>query len=116
MTGVGPLVNVRTRHVIAATTELAADRRSRRRGLLGRTRLADGTGLLLVPCCAIHTWFMRFPIDVAFLDRTGRVVKACAGVRPWTMRICTGAKAVVELPAGTLAGSQTAVGDRLDFA
>jgi uncharacterized membrane protein (UPF0127 family) len=86
---------------------------SRMRGLLGRSELRPGEGLLLRPASAIHTWFMRFPIDAVFLDRDWRVVGIADNVRPWRARSRRGAKAVLELPAGESARRQLAVGDLL---
>lgn len=60
--------------------------------------------------------FMRFGIDALFLDRSGKVVRAAAGLRPWTVWIAArGAVEVVELPLGTIAGSGTQAGDDLIF-
>jgi uncharacterized membrane protein (UPF0127 family) len=73
---------------------------TRARGLLGRAGLERGEGILLRPASSIHMWFMRFAIDVAFLDRDGRVLRVAAHLRPWRLAGCKGAKAVVELPAG----------------
>jgi uncharacterized protein len=86
---------------------------SRMRGLLGRSELRPGEGLLLRPASAIHTWFMRFPIDAVFLDRDWRVVAISDDVGPWRARSRRGAKAVLELPAGESARKQLAVGDLL---
>ena len=86
---------------------------SRMRGLLGRSDLSPGEGLLLRPASAIHTWFMRFPIDAVFLDRDWRVVGISGDVRPWRARSRRGAKAVLELPAGESARRGLGVGDRL---
>ena len=86
---------------------------SRMRGLLGRSELMRGEGLLLRPASAIHTWFMRFPIDAVFLDRDWRVVGISDDVRPWRARGRRGAKAVLELPAGESSRRGLAVGDRL---
>jgi len=89
---------------------------SRLVGLLGRSRLLTGEGLLLLPCPSVHTFFMRFPIDVAFLDQEGRVVRAFASVPPFRVLIGgQGAQMALELPAGTLARTGTAVGDRLQL-
>ena len=55
----------------------------RMKGLLGRRGLAVGEGLLLQPASAIHTWFMRFPIDAVFLDAELRVLRVAEGLRPW---------------------------------
>jgi uncharacterized membrane protein (UPF0127 family) len=57
----------------------------RMRGLLGRDRLPEGEGMLLSPCHAVHTWFMRFPIDAVFLDGEWTVLLVCRGVRPFRM-------------------------------
>ena len=65
------LVNQRTRETVATSVELAATRQSRRRGLLGRDRMEASAAMMLVPCSAVHTAFMRFPIDVVVIDRQG---------------------------------------------
>ena len=70
------------------------------RGLLGRKELPSGEGILLKPSGSIHTFFMRFPIDVVFLDRELRVVSVSEAVPPWKVRGARGAKAVMELAAG----------------
>ena len=72
----------------------------RMRGLLGRRDLHADEGLLLRPAGSIHTHFMRFPIDVVFLDRDCRVVDVRPTVRPWRTARRRGAKAVLELRAG----------------
>jgi uncharacterized protein len=90
---------------------------SRSRGLLGRDALAPGEGLLLTPCRSIHMYGMRFPLDVAFLDREGTVVETYADLAPGRR---TGwhrtARHALELPAGTLAATGTGPGDRLAWA
>jgi uncharacterized membrane protein (UPF0127 family) len=89
---------------------------TRLRGLLGRSVLPRGEGLLIVPCGSVHTWFMRFPIDVVFLDRDLRVVGVAADVRPWRLRWRKGGKRVLELAAGQAAARGIGVGDRLALA
>lgn len=74
---------------------------TRMRGLLGRQSLAPDEGLLLKPAGSVHTAFMRFPIDVVFLDRDLKVLRVAADVPPWRIVAQRGAKAVLELPAGT---------------
>lgn len=76
---------------------------TRLRGLLGRRGLSEGEGMLLRPASSIHTGFMRFTIDAVFLDKANQVVKVADEVRPWRMRACRGARAVLELPAGAAA-------------
>jgi len=109
------LVNERTNTVVADVVELAITRRSRRKGLLGRDELPSSTGMVLAPCRSIHTAFMRFPIDAAFVSRSGKVVKMVHELRAWRMALSPRAYAVVELPAGTLRRRDVATGDRLYF-
>ena len=78
------------------------------KGLLGRSELRPGEGLLLRPASAIHTFFMRFPIDAVFLDREWRVVGIADDVAPWRTAARKGAKAVLELPAGNPRGAASA--------
>jgi uncharacterized protein len=89
---------------------------SRLRGLLGRSELAPGEGLLLRPASSIHTCFMRFPIDAVFLDGGLRVVGISDELRPWRAASRRGARAVLELPAGESARRGLEVGDNLRVA
>jgi uncharacterized protein len=73
---------------------------ARLKGLLGKSELPRGEGLLLRPASAVHTWFMRFPIDAVFVDRDLVVVDVAAELRPWRAAGRRGARAVLELPAG----------------
>jgi uncharacterized membrane protein (UPF0127 family) len=85
-------------------------------GLMGRAQLPPGEGLHIVPCNSIHTFFMRFPIDIAFLTEQGAVVKTLHALRPWrASAIYFKAHSVLELPAGTLQATQTQEGDTLVF-
>jgi hypothetical protein len=85
----------------------------RMRGLLGRSALAEEEGILLRPASAVHTLFMRFPIDAVFLDGELRVLKVAGELRPWRLAACRGAKAVLELPAGRCARRGLRTGERL---
>lgn len=69
-------------------------------GLLARKPLRDAEALYLAPCSSVHTMFMRYPIDVAFLDAKGRVLKVVPGLQPWRIAGCFGAAAALELRAG----------------
>jgi uncharacterized protein len=89
---------------------------TRLRGLLGRDGLEPGEGLLLRPASAVHTYFMRFPIDVVFLDRALVVLGISDGVDPWRATSRRGAKAVLELPAGESFRRGLSVGDQLTLA
>lgn len=84
---------------------------SRMWGLLGRSDLPQGDGLIIVPCRSVHGAFMRFALDVLFLDRQG-VVRHQMRLRPWHFSpVVSGAHLVLELPDGTIAHTATSVGD-----
>lgn len=83
-------------------------------GLMGRKRLAESAGLLLRPSSSIHTAFMRFPIDVVFLDRSLRVVKVVPEMKPFRVAIAFGgAHSALELNAGAAAKARVETGDQL---
>jgi uncharacterized membrane protein (UPF0127 family) len=86
---------------------------ARMKGLLGRSELRQGEGLLLRPASAVHTCFMRFPIDAVFLDGALRVVGISDELRPWRAASRRGARAVLELPAGESTRRGLEVGDQL---
>ena len=86
----------------------------RMRGLLGRSDLPAGEGLLLRPANAIHTFFMRFPIDVVFLDGDMRVLAVNPGLAPWRTARFKGTRAVLELAAGESRRHSLRPGDRLE--
>ena len=88
----------------------------RMRGLLGRAELPSDQGILLRPAGSVHTFFMRFPIDVVFLDREEVVVGIEPALAPWKTAGRRGAKVVVELASGECARRGVTVGDRLAFA
>lgn len=101
---------------IAASAEEARTWWARGKGLLGRKGLPAGGGLIIAPCSSIHTWFMGFPIDVAFVAADGRVVRVAHALKPWRFGpLARGVRYVVELPAGALATSGTVAGDYLDL-
>ncbi|MGI5860583.1 MAG: DUF192 domain-containing protein [Myxococcales bacterium] len=111
-----PLIvhNVTRSTVLGDKVEVASSSLARAKGLLGRRGLAEGEGLHLVPCNSIHMFFMRFPIDVAFLDSEGRVVRAVHTIKPWrATRMYLDAYSALELPAGTLQRTGTQEGDQL---
>lgn len=99
-----------TGRTVAAHLLTAFDRSSRNVGLLHHDSLPDSTALIIAPTSAIHTFFMKFPIDVVFVARDGRVLKACSGLVPWRMTAAWRAYAVVEMAVGALATSGTVRG------
>ena len=102
--------------VVCGRCKLADHPLARLRGLLGRDGLDSGEGLLLKPASSIHTFFMRFPIDVVFLDRALVVLGIHDTIDPWRTASQRGAKIVLELPAGESSRQGLAVGDQLTLA
>ena len=101
--------------VLATRLEVAETAQQRSKGLLGRVGLAPGEGLWIVPCESVHTFFMRFPIDLVYLDRKNMIKKVRNEVGAWRMSACLSAHSVLELPAGTIRETQTQSGDTLEF-
>lgn len=88
----------------------------RARGLLGRTSLEAGEGIVIAPCGSVHMMFMRFSLDVVYVDKSGAVVKAVSDLRPWRFSLGgKGAHVAIELPAGTVDRTGTAPGDQIAF-
>src|SRR6266571_6176340 len=105
------LINRRNGRILADEVTTAFDSKSRRRGLLGIDSLKPGRALIIAPTNAIHTWFMRFDIDVAFVSKDGRVVKVRHRLRPWRVAGAIRGFAAIELPGGTLAAADTVAND-----
>ena len=106
------LVNGRTGLAVADAVELALTRRSRRRGLLGRDVLEPAAALILSPCVAVHTAFMRFAIDIVFVDRDGCALKIVSELAPWRVALSPLAYAAIELAGGRVRSCDVSVGDR----
>lgn len=100
---------------LADQAELAGSGAKRSKGLLGRKGLGHGEGMWIVPCEAIHTFFMRFSIDLVYLDRKLCIKKIKGNVRPWRISACLAAHSVIELPAGTIQDTRTECGDTLEI-
>src|SRR5215216_5671524 len=110
------IVNQTRNCTLADQGELARSFWSRGRGLMGRTQLPAGYALIIYPEWSIHTFFMRVPIDVLFVDRAHRVVglrRAMPPSRPFAGVSPSRGRYVIEMPAGVIAATGTAVGDQL---
>jgi uncharacterized protein len=99
--------------LLADRADVADTSASRNRGLLKHERLEPGEGLWIVPCEAVHTFFMKFPIDLVYLDKQKVVKKVRHAVPAWRLSGCLTARSVLELPAGTAEQTGTRPGDRL---
>jgi uncharacterized membrane protein (UPF0127 family) len=114
----GPfIVRNRTRgSTLGSEVRLADTPRARRIGLLKHDKLNTGEGLWIYPTQAIHTWGMRFPIDLVFIDRRMRVRRIYHRLAPFRLTsLVWSAQSVLELPSGSLASTGTSVGDELQF-
>ena len=108
--------NVDTGNVVADRVAVATTHAERAVGLLSRTGLEPGEALWIVPSRGVHTWGMRFAIDIVALDAAGIVVDQVSALKPWRIRLPRrGTAGVLELPSGTLNASGTAIGHRIEF-
>ncbi|MGD0914728.1 MAG: DUF192 domain-containing protein [Terracidiphilus sp.] len=109
------ITNLTRRSVLATCLEVADQGETRMKGLLGRDHLSPGEGLWILPCEAVHTFWMKFPIDLVYLNRRNQIRKLRSNVPPWRLSACFSAHSVLELAAGTIRGTQTQLGDTLEF-
>lgn len=108
--------NLDTGVIVADNVAVAATHAERAVGLLSRTGLEPGEGLWIIPSRGVHTWGMRFAIDVVALDDRGVVIDRVEALKPWRIRLPRrGTAGVLELPSGTLSASGTALGHRIEF-
>jgi hypothetical protein len=99
--------------VVCERCEVPKSSFARMRGLLGRDGIEQGTGMLIDSAPSVHMFFMRFPIDVVFLDRDWKVVGIRHRLRPWRVAGARRAVAALELPAGAAAQAGIEEGDVL---
>jgi uncharacterized protein len=109
------IANLTRQTELANCAELADHGAARNKGLLGRTSLPPGAGLWIVPCESVHTFFMKFPIDLVYIDRNKRVKKVRRNVGPWRLSACLSAHSIIELPAGVVERTETTPGDQLQI-
>ncbi len=102
-----------SRHTTPLHLEQAQTARARLRGLLGRHELKAGHGLWIQPCNSVHCCFMRFAIDVLYLDRSGHILHIHHNLKPWRFSIYWSATSVLELAAGECRRLNIEPGDRL---
>lgn len=110
------IFNTTRKTTVADEAKVAGTFFSRVRGLLNRTSLKEGEGLIIVSCRQIHMLFMRFPIDVIFVDKTNRVTGLVENIQPFSFSpIFWKASFAIELPVGVIEKSCTQLGDTLEF-
>ncbi|MGB6193319.1 MAG: DUF192 domain-containing protein [Terracidiphilus sp.] len=109
------MFNVTRQVQLASSVEVAASGGKRSKGLLGRKGLAPGEALWIVPCEAVHTFGMRFALDLVYLDRRHRIRKIRRNVPPWRLSACLSAHSVVELAAGSIRETDAQPGDQVEL-
>jgi uncharacterized membrane protein (UPF0127 family) len=110
------ITNTSRKTVIGESIEVAETASQKVKGLLGREGLDRGQGLLFKGAGSLHTLFMRFPIDIIYTNKQGKVVKTAGSVRPFKLVAAPlRCDCAIELPAGVIAASNTQVGDNLSF-
>src|SRR5262245_62400245 len=107
------LVNVRTGELVADHLIGAFDSETRRTGLLAHQSMPAGTAMIIAPTNAIHTFFMKFAIDVLFVAKDGQIVKTRGSLKPWRMAAAWRGHTVIELAAGSIERCEMLPGDRL---
>lgn len=107
------LRNTRTGGAVVTSIEPAFESRTRKKGLLGRTSLPVDRAIAIAPCNAVHTFFMKFPIDVMFVNRDGTVRRVVHGLRPFRIAASAASHCVIETAAGVIAASGTRPSDTL---
>ena len=109
------VTNLTRGRILANRAEIADTSAKRRTGLLKHSGLAPGEGLWIVPCEGVHTFRMKFPIDVVFLNKKRVILKIRPNMVKSRIALCLRAHSVLELPAGTLDSTGTVAGDQLEL-
>ncbi len=110
------IINKAKNRGLAEQAEVAKTLFKKAKGLLGRNMLQEKEAMILEACNSVHTFFMRFPIDILFVGRNNRIVGMAHNVKPWHLTpIYWKAAFVIELPAGVIKDSGTEIGDELVF-
>lgn len=107
--------NVDRDSILAEAADVADTSQKRRTGLLKHESLEPGQGLWISPCESVHSFGMKFAIDVVYLDRKKKVRKLYRNMTPWRLSACLTAHSVLELPVGVIETTGTQRGDQLVF-
>jgi uncharacterized protein len=111
----GSLYHADTNQILVQRALLTSNPLERMRGLLGRQQLASDEALLIKPCSSVHTFFMRYPIDLIYLDKHWQVTKIVKNLNPWQMSWCYGAKMVIETLSGFVNESEINYGNKIKW-
>lgn len=109
------LINSISGKILVKNVEEAIKYSHRLKGLLGRKSIDEDYALIIYSCSGVHTWFMRFPIDIILLDKNKRVIKIYTNMQPWkTTKIITGANYVIEAKGNSIA-SEVKIGHTIQW-
>jgi hypothetical protein len=109
------ITNERTGEVVSGNAVLAANPLTRMKGLLGRSSMPSSEAIILRPASSIHTLFMRFGLDIIYVDRENQILKVVRDLAPFRFSSARGAMSVIEMAAGATGGHDLRAGDRLLF-
>lgn len=102
--------------LLAKNCQTADNFLSRLKGLIGKESFLEEEGLIITPCNSIHMFFMKFSLDIIFVDKSNRVVHLIENIKPWKLsKIVWSAAFVIELPINSIKKTNTEVGDILEF-
>jgi uncharacterized membrane protein (UPF0127 family) len=111
-----PITNVTQKTILADRVEIANTSLKRMKGLLGRCSMANKEALIITHCQSIHMLFMKFPIDVVFVDGKNNVVGLSADIKPFEFSpIFWKSACAIELPTGTIKATRTVIGDKIEI-
>lgn len=101
---------------LAVNCQIADNFLSRFKGLMGKKTITEGSALAISPCNSIHMFFMKFALDIVFIDKNNRVVYIVENIKPWRLsKIVRSATTAIELPINSVINSRTEIGDILEF-
>ena len=111
-----PIINLTRETTLATSVQVADTSLKRMQGLLGRTSLSAGEALIIAPCRSIHMLFMKFAIDVIFIDDKNKVAGLIRRIKPFAFSpIFWKSACAIELPAGTIERTKTQIGDSIQI-
>ncbi|MEG6612971.1 DUF192 domain-containing protein [Pseudoclostridium thermosuccinogenes] len=110
------IINATKQQVICTEISIADTFMRRFLGLMGKKEIPPGKGLIITPCNSIHTFFMRMPLDIIFIDKSNIALHVIENLQPWRISpVILNARSVIEVPSGTVKKTGTTQGDRLEI-
>ena len=111
-----PIINATRQSIVASCFDIASNPLTRMKGLIGRAQMPQDWALVIRPCSSIHMMFMRFAIDVIFVDDQNKVVGLVKAIKPFCISpVFWDSAYAVELAAGTIQATRTNLGDSIEI-